>query len=400
MVKKFVIFVVSILVFCNISLAKEIKPGVVITKDNYKDYLPELKKLIPAPIFKIYIEEVKNGLKTIPIVESKKWLARKGFREWTKKLEGRCKIGPDGMLLNWVAGAPFPEPKNGIELAWDVQHTLWYEQTTFDYNYDLYTKSKKFERSIGSNIGVLKFMGRTGNPPMPEINPNPEKIWWKIWTYITSPFDARGFVLIRTRYLDIKRDDDMWAYLPTLRRIRRFTGADVQDPIFGTDMTYDEYAEWGQRRDPKIMDFKLLGVKEILWPAYVDHVGWRKGEYIKDKGGLIQLPWCKRKVYVLEIDIKDPSYMYSKRIIYLDKEIGDFRPFYGEYYDQRGRLWRTYETIHCGSTEKETHTWFDTVLRDLQSGHYTISTLTNQKLDDPNLKPSDFNIRKLIRMGR
>ncbi len=399
--KGIVIISILILLLYGINtFAKEIKPGVIITKDNYQEYLPELKKLVPAPILKIYLEEVKKGIKTIPVVEDKKWLPRKGFKEWTKKLEGTCKIGPHGELLNYVAGAPFPEPKSGIELAWDIQHTLWYEQATFDYNYDLYDKHKEYERGIGSYIGVLKFIGRTANPPMPEIKPNPDKIWLKIWTYITYPFDAKGFVMVRTRYLNVKKDDDMWAYLPTLRRIRRFTGADVQDPIFGTDSTYDDYASWGQRLNPEIMDFKMLGVKEILWPAYVNHTGWKKGEYFKDKGGLIQLPWCRRKVYVLEIDIKDPSYMYSKRILYVDKEIGDFRPLYAEYYDQRGRLWRTYEAIQCGFTDRESYTWFATIIRDHQSGHYTISPLTNQKLDNPNLKPSDFTIRKLIRLGR
>jgi hypothetical protein len=402
---KRVLLIISILcLFFNISFAKEIKPGVVITKDNYKEYLPELKRLMTKSMFKIHVEiEVKNGLKTMPIVEREKWLSKKGYRDATKKYSGRCKIGPNMELLNYVAGAPFPNPKNGIELAWDIQHTITYEQAHFMGDYDLYDKDRKPERRVSNNFGVIKYIGRTFNPPMPEIKPNPERIWWKLFQYVTYPFDARGFIVTRKRYLDIKKEDDMWAYLPTLRRIRRLTGADVQDPLLGSDYCIDDYSGWTQRVNPKVMSFKFLGEREILFPSY--HVEDKPfpitpEEYLKDKGGALQVPWCKIRVYILEVDMHDPTYMYSKRLLYVDRDIGDFRPIHEECFDQRGRLWRTQENMQRAYTYRESHCWPISIVRDHQSGHYTMIPLYKQYLDDPNLTPSYFEIRQLIKRGR
>jgi hypothetical protein len=36
----------------------------------------------------------------------------------------------------------------------------------------------------------------------------------------------------------------------------------------------------------------------------------------------------------------DPNYTYGKRVYYVDKET--FQPAWGEFYDQKGRLYRTY----------------------------------------------------------
>jgi len=38
---------------------------------------------------------------------------------------------------------------------------------------------------------------------------------------------------------------------------------------------------------------------------------------------------------------QDPNYIYSKRIVYVDKET--FLPYLWEYYDQKGRLYRTFD---------------------------------------------------------
>src|SRR3972149_6610767 len=47
-----------------------IKPGIVITKENWDKYLPELQKLLPPSKIKWYGMGVKEGLVTMPIVKA------------------------------------------------------------------------------------------------------------------------------------------------------------------------------------------------------------------------------------------------------------------------------------------------------------------------------------------
>ena len=47
-----------------------IKPGVVITKENFDAYLPELQKLLPPSKIKWLSMGVKEGLVTMPIVKT------------------------------------------------------------------------------------------------------------------------------------------------------------------------------------------------------------------------------------------------------------------------------------------------------------------------------------------
>src|SRR3990170_6835853 len=65
-----------------------IKPGIVITKENWDHYLPELQKLFPPIRLKLYGMGVKAGLVTIPIVKTTPSPMTKGQMEATRKNAG------------------------------------------------------------------------------------------------------------------------------------------------------------------------------------------------------------------------------------------------------------------------------------------------------------------------
>ena len=52
----------------------------------------------------------------------------------------------------------------------------------------------------------------------------------------------------------------------------------------------------------------------------------------------------RRPVYVVQLTQQDPNYVYSKRIMYIDKET--FYLFYVENYDQKKRLYRSLVIFH------------------------------------------------------
>ncbi|MDO8637695.1 MAG: DUF1329 domain-containing protein [Dehalococcoidia bacterium] len=101
-----------------------IKPGIVITKENFDAYLPELKKLFTPSRLKLYGMAVKAGLITIPIVKTTYVPPTKGLMEATRKYAGTARVGADNQLYDWVAGIPFPEPKNALEIFWNACPTI------------------------------------------------------------------------------------------------------------------------------------------------------------------------------------------------------------------------------------------------------------------------------------
>src|SRR3990172_4870957 len=76
-----------------------IKPGLVITKENFDTYLPELQKLLPTSKLKWLTMGVREGLVTMPIVKTTYSPLTKGWVEATRKYAGTARIGADNQLL-------------------------------------------------------------------------------------------------------------------------------------------------------------------------------------------------------------------------------------------------------------------------------------------------------------
>ena len=318
-----------------------IKPGIEITKENLPQYLDEFKKLIQSTREYWFIElGLKKGLFTVPIQEIEFFPPSPGFVAATEKNRGKCKIGADGELMDWEAGTPFPEAKTAEEIAWncypEVSHATSHDDLDFKATYNFYNYKGNYEKHFSWILYKKKYRGRTDIPPCPFL---PEAVSDGVLSkeaiVITEPFDVKGFVQIRIRYWDMKKADEVYAYLPALRRVRRLTGSDVCDPILGSDMPYDDYETWRQKLTPE-MKFNLLGKKDFIVPAT-----YAKMPKDLHKGVGLQLNWEIRPLHMLEVIVNNPDYMYSRRILYIDATPeGNWTIYWGENYDQAGRLWR------------------------------------------------------------
>jgi len=241
-------------------------------------------------------------------------------------------------------------------------------------------------------------MGRTFFPPTPEIPGNNGEIIWKEAMFVFDPFDIKGFTQIRIHYEDIYRADDTFSYIPAIRRIRRLTGSDVTDPVLGSDSCYDDFEGWHEKLKP-IMTFKILGVRNILMPQRCV----KKPPEPFRIMNCYQIDWEVRPCWILQIDENDPSYAYSKRIFYIDKDDGIAAIRYTENYDQKGRPWRSW-AFNLLYYQLKTHlTSFDgDIYKDHISGH---SSLLDMDPVDYNLDkiliPEDwFTIRGLLKKAR
>ncbi len=380
-----------------------IRPGLVITKENLNQYLSELKSLLPKTRHYWLIEiGLKKGLFSVPIQEIELFPPSPGYAAMSKKNRGRCKLGADNELLNWEAGTPFPQAKSALEIAWncypEVSHATSHDDCSFIATYNYYNCKGDYEKHFSWIIYKKKYRGRTDIPPCPALSGAINQgLLSKESIIITEPFDVKGFVQLRVRYWDLEKNDEVYAYLPALRRVRRLTGSDVCDPILGSDMPYDDYETWRQKLTPQ-MNFNLLGKKDFIVPAAYTE----KPENLHQGVGF-QVNWEIRPCYVLEIEVNDPNYMYSKRMLYVDAtREGNWTIHWGESFDQRGRLWRAlgvtpiaHETYEGVSGFRNLYGY---VITNVQNNHFS------NAVGDPEFYPLDpskaFSIKEILKGAR
>jgi len=321
-----------------------IKPGTIIDSGNYINF-PQLKELLPEHQYlRLKKGATRSDLPPMHIVPTRKLNFTKTEQAWEEKNKGVVQMDPKThALINWKAGRPFPEPKNMYEVTWNfyLRHLMYGDAEFFRNGTFAVVDSLNRRKDVSFKIWTRMWQGRTTVPPVPEYSINPDNIYYKQTTVFTKPYDAAGFAVLRHRYFSPDKADDAWAYVPAIRRVRRFTGDDLQDPLFGTDVTMDDFGGWIQKVDFKNVVPTKVEDGLILCYAYLPK--WYDGHSVKiDKNNrqAYYPSWEIRPVYKLTVEIKNPGYGYGKRVTWIDKETD--MGVYMEFYDQKGRLFRTW----------------------------------------------------------
>jgi len=333
-------------------VAPEIKPGVVIDGANYKNY-PGLVELLPKSLYDRLDPKAYAPLAPIKVKETDQYHASRGWMEKTILSGKTIKFAADGLTLEgYVGGYPFLHPKNGLELIQWADHP--YIGDTFcmrPMRLRLYGRENKPEREIRQHLNWIHYMHRTDWGPEALPN-NPEGIRFVTSGTFIYPKDIAGSSYVRKRFVLADKVDEFLLFLASMRRIRRMSGRDTQDPLFGSDLVWDDYNTFQQKLSNTDFpnDYKLLPAREMLLPTLVDY-RWPNDraaagytDYNVDESGdqtyLNYGSWQRRWVYPLEIVSKDASHCYSKRIWIADPEL--CVGMHMEAYDQAGRLWRTF----------------------------------------------------------
>jgi len=164
-----------------------------------------------------------------------------------------------------------------------------------------------------------------------------------------SPSDIRGTKTLLIEHAG--KDDDIWIYLPAMKKVRRLVSNNKKDSFVGTDFSYGDVI--GHK--PEDWNHKLL-----------------KEEIIDG-----------RKCYVIEStpknsDVKNNS-GYSKRISWIDKE--SFITVQGEIYDLGGELLKKTVFGNIQKVDPQNGKWQAMTLtsENVQSNHKTVITFKNFK---------------------
>lgn len=274
----------------------------------------------------------------------------------TAKYGGQARIGRDDSLENYLLGRPFPhidpdDPQAGIKHAWnmDYKHDALEGKASFYYSYwdngealPLYYKGTGWLMRLSRRTDQVE---RNGDIFRDETRKGAGGI------KVTAPFDERGISIIGYRYLsadgprDQARYDDAWAYLPALRRVRRFSGAQRNDAIAGTDMTPDDAGSFAGVVPQ--YQWEYLGDTYVIAPVDTRLSGYPYDENASFGPSGFSLAddiWQLRRAIILEFKPKDEDHIYSRKRFWLDKQT--YIPFFSAAYDRRGQLWKLIYHAH------------------------------------------------------
>lgn len=175
-------------------------------------------------------------------------------------------------------------------------------------------------------------------------------------TRFLSPADIKGTVSLLIEHAD--KDDEVWIYLPALKKVRRMAASNKKDSFVGTDFSYGEVigakvGEWNH---------KLLGEEVVDGkPCYV----------------LESLP---------KTDEIKASSGYSRRKGWIRKD--NFMTAKAEFWDESGQLLKTSTFTDIRQVDPEHDKWQAMRLEadNVQTGHRTViqygNFKVNQKVQD------------------
>ena len=323
----------------------------------------EIKDLLPAPHYNMYINPDVWG--TFRINETSWEVVKPRGPLWdkflaqTKKNIKTCYLDEDGWLRNYNYGTPFPEidendPHIALKLCWN--YFKRYQDNDRLVGIDLTTKDRKGgeRHNLVMNRRLL-FNARVRDCPMTDnglYKPNTHNLDFIYASPYVAPYNLRGTICLYYRYDDPKRDDDMWIYIPSIRRVRRMSTAQHQDRLpGGLDWTWDNTE--GFEGNVIRFNWTYLGRKELLIPI-IGHAH----SYHNPKGHLNSNDqfYQRRNCYIIKASYKEPINM-TDLILYLDPIL--YAACYSIDLDMKGREW-----IVQLITQGRDNSWFYSMYND------------------------------------
>ena len=151
------------------------------------------------------------------------------------------------------------------------------------------------------------------------------------------------------------------------------------------------------------MSFRILGKKEFLVPRFYDK-RLSSRSFVKGNLNCYGLEWVKKPLWILEVNMNDPEYIYSRRVFYVDAENRLYSIMYEEVYNQKGELFKSQYIINPFYYEPITNfaTLLSSIYYNNQTGHST--TLCLDPMTDHLSKvftpAKNYTFKGLLRLAR
>ncbi len=264
--------------------------------------------------------------------------------ENTKKNASTAKLGADGWSLKeaTVPGIPFPVPKTGTEVMWNVK--MKYAGVGFELP-TLYT-------SLSPRQGANEWIDATstqtyffpwGKKGSTQLSALPQVEYFTYFAY-KSPTALAGQALAITNYLD--KTNEVFYYFPGQRRVRRMPTYAYDAPQIGFENQYTMDEPRMFNGTIERFDWKLVGKKEMLvgynaFGMYDPKVNFH--DVAKPEGvNSANRRYEQHRVWVVEATVKPGvRHVAPKRTFYIDED--SWAIVAADDYDAQGKLWKLRE---------------------------------------------------------
>jgi outer membrane lipoprotein-sorting protein len=174
------------------------------------------------------------------------------------------------------------------------------------------------------------------------IKLQPNGVDSKLVVRFSAPADIKGTSFLQVEHID--GDDDLWIYLPALRKSRRLVASNKKDSFVGSDFSYGDISL------PKVDHYRHT----LLRRETVDGFD------------------CYVVESVPASDAVRGNSGYSRKVTWVRSD--NFVETKVEYYDLAGRLWKTQKVTRHELVEPSKARWFplQREMTNHQNGHRTV----------------------------
>ncbi len=369
-----------------------IPPGTVITMQNwqqYKDFMPiGVQALFSGKYFWKFPPDFK-----MVIGPTHDYPLPPEYLKNTEKYSKQVKIVdlPDGghNVTGYVAGIPFPNPEEPMK-GYKILANVWWDYIPhLQCGYDKFVLEDRFlsvhEETV---LQVYRRTGHISDPGQPIDDPRTPGIEFTEYLSVLAPEQSKYVAQLSIYYSDPTKSEDLFLFVPALRRSLRLSSAARCSPTVGTDFTQDDarnsnynggiarfQSKW--LRDGKFVSLvnadltKAGNLSQIYRPVF----------FPMPSIGSFEV----RDMYVIDIrriPSQSVGYCYGKKIMYVDKQL--FNGIWTEAYDEPMRLWKILYAFTFAQKIPQmgvigaTNEWMS-VAYDLQAEHLSFGTRENSR---------------------
>ncbi len=364
------------------------------------------------------VDLIRSNKFSIKVGESTHFPVHSNYIAATRKFAVDVSLGnKPGVIKNYIAGRPFPvldinDSRAGEKAAWNMRYAYAPDETEVTEFFWQYRdmRSGKIERNLAMRASTMRFKHRHTIEPVPELLGNSAGIFNALYLYIEKPLDIRGTQLLIHRLEDDTRQEQVWLYPATQRRVRRLAAGQTTDAFLGSDIMIEDFLGFNGRIID--MEWHYRGSKWMLMPLYQHNDLYPAGDnngsftpvaYTGQGNCFPDVTWQLRKVHLLDAIPLDPEHPLSRRSFYIDAQ--GFGPPLIKIYDRAKRLWKlgiigVSDSRHYPDSAGWHGGIFETVsMIDLQAEHCTTIQLRPRIPKEP-LSPNQFSVQQLRSKGR
>ncbi|PWR20307.1 DUF1329 domain-containing protein [Zavarzinia aquatilis] len=322
--------------------------GQDITADNV-----DLVRDLLDPVQVRQIREMGRRLRLAPVTSDIMRLGPWDYLEATFRNKGKARFDADGNIVTdegrpWSGGHPFPASTDGLQ-AFAGQTLSWGRHDASVY------AIRECDIGVGGAVDYryeaawaeMSPVARVTMDPRPYLPGQEDKLRYQA-IFFTAPDDVRGGSFLNVWPYDQRKFPDLFGYVPSFKRIRRYPTNQRFEPMLpGSDLYLsdawaagDPYLTWG--------NYRVVGTGPALaalsgnWSG--QHANWEKPTHGGPRGltfydTVVEL--VPQAITVEAEPVMFPRAPVSKKQVRFD--LRTMLPITMVSYDRRGQLFRSFD---------------------------------------------------------